>query len=68
MTLWTVIELTIDDSPPDIALRRHNNATTSRDWRPVLQMLDHNQLGASKFDDRLRPSSSRHCVRIAGFI
>jgi hypothetical protein len=39
-----------------------------RDWRPVLQMLDHNQLGASKFDDRLRPSSSRHRVRIAGFI
>ena len=30
-------------------------------------MLDHNQLGASKFADRLRPSSSRHLARVAAF-
>jgi hypothetical protein len=30
MTLCTVIELTIDESPPDFARRRHSSATTSQ--------------------------------------
>jgi hypothetical protein len=31
-------------------------------------MLDHNQLGASRFTVRLQPSSSRHFARVAASI